>query len=73
MDGLVSYLSYFVILFRMCLKVHETERYELNVMCRGTSEGDSIVVVVKTMEASQISRSAHTSPVTDIAFSKHGR
>jgi prolactin regulatory element-binding protein len=39
----------------------------------GTTEGDLIVVVVKKMEASQIVRGAHASPVTDIAFSKHGR
>jgi hypothetical protein len=42
-------------------------------MCRGTIEGDVIVISVMKMEASQLIGSAHSSPVTGLEFSKKGR
>lgn len=42
-------------------------------MFRGTTEGDLTVILLRRMEAIQVIGSAHSSPVTGLEFSKHGR
>jgi prolactin regulatory element-binding protein len=42
-------------------------------LCRGTTEGDVAVVMIKKMEVMQLIGSVHNAPVTGLEFSKHGR
>lgn len=42
-------------------------------LCRGTTEGDVAVVMIKKMEVMQLIGSVHNASVTGLEFSKHGR
>lgn len=42
-------------------------------MCRGSIEGDVAVILVRRMETTQLIENAHSSAVTVLEFSKHGR
>lgn len=45
----------------------------MDLICRGTTEGDVAVVMIKKMEVTQLIGSVHNAPVTGLEFSKHGR